>query len=157
MNKVTWHARIVHFPNVTFGEEISHYDKYNSFCPYFRMFLWKLLVVIPITCILLGIVLGYYTEGWVSLFASHGGIPTSGFLHSHVVWVVAHVASVFMGAIVGAFFLLDQQAARKEIAARELAEANERAGITAPKPKPPGVIRMWLSMVHDKMCPVMKY
>ena len=152
-NKLPWHVEIVHFPDTILERgHIEEYKKYSSFCPYFRMFLWKLLIVIPVIVTLIGVCAGVYVEGWLSFILTEGFSLNKTFAAAHKVWVIVNGIAVVLAVVFVGFATTDYFSNRKRLKQ----EADLKAGIVV-TPKPPGLIKMWFMQVHEKMCPRMEY
>jgi hypothetical protein len=160
MTKIQWHHRITHFPHVQLNGYIDYCDQIGDFCAYTRWFLWKLLIVIPVTCLFIGWVLGEYLAAWVVLFTVHGGLPNSDFLHASGMWVMVNFIVIALGVALGGLHLIY---ARKEAKEKTFNEDyavwfnSGSEGIAPTMYKPDGFLTLWYRKWKIKYCPKMEY
>lgn len=151
-----WHHEIVHFPDLALDGWIKEKDKKDNFCSYTRWFLWKLLIVIPATVLIIGGVLGLYIAAWAALFFADN--PSIGFfINQHPLWTVFHIfALLVLGACILSNYH-DRVKSTKRKLEREL-EAKYRSGeLQRPEPKPEGFLKTWYKSFKHKFCPKMEY
>lgn len=139
INHKQWHARITCFPDVQFGDtDLSKAPE--DFCSYVRWFLWKLFVVIPLVCILLGGFLG-------QLFADIAALLTTSTLMTDMpvlmffVFVTAIIATLVAVAFIDAWNREKRLKALKEGTYVE---------------KEPGFISTWYGKYKNKYCPTIE-
>jgi len=146
-----WHHEITHFPSLAIDGRISSYDKHSDFCSYTRWFLWKLLVVIPASILLIGAYLGCYFAGWANLFS---GGDFELFRNNNVAWILTH--GIMMGIGIIALFCYSQEkykSARTE--SNNKYESDLSAGLV--DKKEPSFVLTWYKKIKDKYCPTMDY
>jgi hypothetical protein len=147
----SWHHEITHFPSLIIDGEISHSDKHNDFCSYSRWFMWKLLVVIPATILIVGSYLGFYFAGWVNLF-SGGGVEL--FISSNVAWFVTHAVVILFG-LLALFFYCGEKYEEVKTKNHKKYESDLTLGLVEKKEL--SIFFVWYKKIKDKYCPTMDY
>lgn len=152
----SWHHEITHFPALIVDGYISPGDKKKDFCSYTRWFLWKLLVVIPLTTIIVGGYLGCYFAGWANLFTD---MPSFGFFReNNMVWFLtnAFVAAV---SLVAAFFWLFEYLKEKHDDVKFIKESKYQSDLSQGliEKKQPSFLYTWYLKFINKFCPRMDY
>jgi len=147
----SWHHEITHFPSLIIDGEISYSDKHKDFCSYSRWFIWKLLVVIPATILIIGAYLGCYFAGWVNLF-SGGSFEL--FKSNNIAWIVTHGVMIFIGMLALFFYSLEKYKEAKTVSYKKY-ESDLSAGLV--DKKEPSIFFTWYKKVKDKYCPTMDY
>ena len=155
--KYSWHARVVHFPTVSFGDEVNEWNKHDSFCPYFRMLLWKGIIVIPGTCLIIGGILGWYLSA-LAYFVMSGFDLTDAAGPGYGVWLIIHGVIVVGVSWATILLMLQKRAKAKKLIADTLVITQQEAGTyVEPEPKQPGFLSLWWDKFHHKICPKMEY
>ena len=142
VNSNDWHYRIVHFPDVQLGQDISWSDKHNDFCSYTRWFLWKLLVVIPVVCIFIGVASGAYIGGLL-------GFLSTGTFHIFSIFGFFTLLAMIFSLCVLGVVEYDEYSANKRV--KEI--LNIHNGII----KEPGFLTVWYRKLKEKYCPSVTY
>ena len=152
LTKSKWHHEITHFP--MFNSTIGNSAQIDNFCEYTRMFLWKLLIVIPMTILITGWWLGWYTSSLVILLTT-GDLTIKG-NGAYGMWLWWNIV---VAGILGLFYLghlWDQRSRRKLQEAYNLEEAYDLGEKERPQPKPDGFLTTWYKAVKGKYCPPME-
>lgn len=141
-----WHHRIAHFPDIQLDGWIPNRKKHTDFCSYTRWFLWKLLVVIPLTCVILGSLLGWYFAGWLNLFFA----PWVSFSYFssqdvNILWCFLHALVIFILCL----WL-------SHLAGTHL-KGKFKKSTKVTKEKEPSFLKLWYLKIKHKYCPKMDY
>lgn len=140
------HHEITHFPDLIIKGRIDYSDKIYSFCPYFRLFLWKLFIVIPIIVGVIGGVLGWYFASLAYMLTTFDFSFNVG--RGYEIWLGFNgilITSITLFSIW--LFFYNKHIDRKE--KRKL----DKNYI----PLKPSLFKMWWDKVHYKICPTMDY
>jgi len=101
----SWHHEITHFPALIIDGKVTCSDKHGDFCSYSRWFLWKLLVVIPATILIIGAYLGCYLAGWANLF-SGGSFEL--FKNNNIAWFITNALIISLAGLTLFFYSLEK-------------------------------------------------
>ena len=149
----SWHHEITHFPDLAMSGYVREHDKCKDFCSYTRWFLLKLLVVIPITVLFIGGVLGVLVSGWVDLLFIDA--PSFEFFaQNHVGWVLINLILIFLLVNVGVTIAISEYKTRKAVKDIHYDYLLSRGLI---EKKEPPFLCTWYRKVKDKYCPTMDY
>ena len=144
-----WHQQIVHFPQINIEGHIYKYEKITNFCSYIRWFLWKLLIVIPVTAIVVGVCLGFYVGGWVNLiFVDSPSFDF--FLKHHILWFIMTIVPLSLVGTISIKVTVERAKTKEN-----LLEEEYMAG-RLPRPKK-GFLLTWYASVKEKYCPPVDY